>query len=378
VFPHKPNPFNFPHRSPRAPRRAFTLVELLVVIAIIALLISILLPGLARAREAARNIVCQSNQRSIAQGINTYATDSKDAILGSPSTTGFWWFQATPGGPSRIGERETQWNGTAVQIFDWVGPMAEFMGYDGPGNPADPSENTPATRIERFDWYRNQLPWMRDPANQVIASPYIPSANSPGTGPQIAYCMSTQFTSTEDPPPFGTGIRPNIRNLRYPTPITLNRIGNQKVAVYDGARYSEVNTQPDFDDRPTANFGGSFADTGIWFNNNRSVDRSAAPGEPLRRAFVFGPQGLIFDARVWGFRHGKKSAEDRSEKQVLGNMAFFDGSVRQFDDGQATNPDYWFPSGTKITDRLQFYNYTLANFANKIGSVSPTNPYIVP
>jgi prepilin-type processing-associated H-X9-DG protein len=348
-----------------------------VVIAIIALLVSILLPALAKAMQLARSLVAQANQRAIVQGVNTYATDSKDAMIGSPSTTGFYWFQPGPAGPVPSA-RPNPWNGTAVQIFDWVGPMAEFMGYDGPGNPAVPSENNEDTRAARFNWYRYQIPWMKDPASQVIASPYVPSAGPPGTGPLIPFCMSTQFTSTEDPPPFGTGIRPNIRNLRYPTPITLNRIGNQKVAVYDGARYSEVNTQPDFDDRPTANFGGSFADTGIWFNNNRSVDRSAAPGEPLRRAFVFGPQGLIFDARVWGFRHGKKSAEDRSEKQVLGNMAFFDGSVRQFDDGQATNPDYWFPSGTKITDKLQFYNYTLANFANKIGSVSRTNPYIVP
>jgi prepilin-type N-terminal cleavage/methylation domain-containing protein/prepilin-type processing-associated H-X9-DG protein len=372
----KPNPSICCHQSHRAPRTAFTLIELLVVIAIIALLISILLPGLARAREAARNIVCQSNQRSIAQGINTYATDFKDAILGSPSTTGFWWFQPAPGGPRAIGARESQWNGTAVEIFDWVGPMAEFMGYDGPGNPADPSENNEATRIERFNWYRNQLPWMRDPANQVIASPRRPDL-SPGTGPQIAYCMSTQFTSTEDRPAFGTDARTtNIRGSKFPNYWTLNRIGNQKVAVYDGARYCEVISQPTYDWLPVAPYGGAFADTGIWYNTNRSVDRRAAPGEPLRGAFAAG--AVPYDARVWGFRHGKRSAEDRSEKQVLGNMAFFDGSVRQFDDGQATNPDYWFPSGTKITDRLQFYNYTLANFANKIGSVSPTNPYIVP
>ena len=106
------------------------------------------------------------------------------------------------------------------------------------------------------------------------------------------------------------------------------------------------------------------------------VDRRAAPGEPQRAAFI--GSSAIRDARVWGFRHGKRSAEDRSEKQVLGIMGFFDGSVRVIDDGQATNPDFWFPTGTKITNNTQFYNYTKLNFANKIGSVSPTNPYIVP
>lgn len=57
--------------------RAFTLVELLVVIAIIALLISILLPGLCGARKAGRSARCQAQLRQLATAYYTYAGDAK-------------------------------------------------------------------------------------------------------------------------------------------------------------------------------------------------------------------------------------------------------------------------------------------------------------
>ncbi len=102
-------------------RRAFTLIELLVVISIIALLIALLLPALARAKQMAQSIQCAANLRSLGQ-ITAEYTNTFDDYL----PFGADWSQFIGGEYPYVGP-ENQWNSqlfafevgqTTVQLYN--------------------------------------------------------------------------------------------------------------------------------------------------------------------------------------------------------------------------------------------------------------------
>ena len=80
--------------------KAFTLIELLVVISIIALLVSILMPALAKARKQARNLLCSTNMHQWGIAIYLYSMDNEDHFPyngadGLGSSADFDWVHPT-------------------------------------------------------------------------------------------------------------------------------------------------------------------------------------------------------------------------------------------------------------------------------------------
>ena len=103
-------------------RGGFTLIELLVVVSVIALLIALLLPAISRAKGAAQQSMCASNQRQLGVVFQLYAEEEKGAI--TPIADDFWFDTVRP----VVGMDEDY-----VAWKPGVGYTEQLVGYKTPG-----------------------------------------------------------------------------------------------------------------------------------------------------------------------------------------------------------------------------------------------------
>lgn len=168
----------------RTDARAFTLIELLVVIAIIAVLIGILLPALGKAREAGRQVVCASNQRTIHSAIFSYASDNKEYHHAKRLNYGARFVKISSGGA---------YESTNLRM---VRPYVPNFTSDG-----GPDDVAYWGII--YDRYFNIDP---DPAYYTARMPWTSMTNPPFAGWKTWRCPSARLM---DPYPEGTVFNPD-------------------------------------------------------------------------------------------------------------------------------------------------------------------------
>jgi prepilin-type processing-associated H-X9-DG protein len=203
---------------------AFTLVELLVVIGIIALLVSILLPSLNRAREQAKKIKCLSNLRQIGLAYEMYANDNKGrfpfvGIDFAPFNEDFIWWQTqtVPAGSTSIYGISMTYPGRTV-----VDPTQSALGkYMGNWN--DEYFRCPSDDIT----HRNSI-LTGGPYLYSYSMNYYMSGNNTGTGSSFTAGGYTAFC-----PPL-SGIRNAAEKILVveETAFTIND-GNWEPQLYD-------------------------------------------------------------------------------------------------------------------------------------------------
>lgn len=167
--------------------RGFTLVELLVVIGIIALLISILLPSLGRARESANTIKCSSNLRSIGQGFAAYAAENRGYLPAAYENTG-WRIANGVQTPTNGVAGYTHWSYFIYGTGSTPAGAFECPSFDQGG--------LPPTTPERGGWNAGQLAESINVGGTVNGNNYSPVSMTDGTGASVNVVPDLQVART--------------------------------------------------------------------------------------------------------------------------------------------------------------------------------------
>lgn len=195
-------------RSPRS-ALAFSLVELLVVIAVVTLLLGLLVPSLARARDSARLVLCQSNLHQLGLAWTMYAGDAHDRVMPLAYTSP----EDTRGGPAIYwfgdeGAADRPVDHAAGFIARYLGaslgqrsvfecPSQAWGTYAPQGASREPTTTygyngyyLSPSRTPGWSYSIGHRPWRRifeiaRPAElMVFADSMLPGSNAPGSNPR--------------------------------------------------------------------------------------------------------------------------------------------------------------------------------------------------
>lgn len=180
--------------------RAFTLVELLVVVSIIALLISILLPALSRARDQAKLVKCLAHSRGTGEAVTIFAADHNNHFQLAAHEVGIG--SADPS--------HQKYEYARGELLAWPVVVAQAAGISYTTNWDWGVRATPDDVLTKTEFMKKDLEMVTCPADKVrISTPFYPRAGSligdgdpnnpiPGGGGNLSYWGHLSFAISED------------------------------------------------------------------------------------------------------------------------------------------------------------------------------------